>query len=127
LPWYELASKQGHALATNNLAYLYDLGLGVPQDRRRAADLYLQSANLGWPEAMWNLANMYGAGQLGPTDFEAAWVWTLRARRFTTQVNGELWTRINAFVPKLKRALSPNQFASCQQAGENWSPQSPAK
>ena len=80
--WYERAAAQGHALAINNLGYLYDLGLGVKQDRQKGFELYSRAADLGWGEAMWNLANMYGAGQLGAKDLNMACVWTLRAVRF---------------------------------------------
>ena len=40
LVWFERAAAQGHALATNNLAFLYDLGRGVKQDRRKGFELY---------------------------------------------------------------------------------------
>jgi len=48
LGWYEKAAAHNHAHATNSLGYLYDLGLGVAQDRRRAFDLYSRAADLGW-------------------------------------------------------------------------------
>lgn len=48
LPWYQRAAEQNHALAINNLAYLYDLGLGVKQNRQKAYELYSRAADLGW-------------------------------------------------------------------------------
>jgi len=48
--WYEKAASQGNARATNSEAYLYDLGLGVPQDRARSFELYSQAADLGCPK-----------------------------------------------------------------------------
>lgn len=44
--WYERAAVQKHAYATNNLAYMYDMGLGVAQSRQMAHELYVQSAEL---------------------------------------------------------------------------------
>src|SRR5512139_252711 len=39
-PWYQRAAARGMPLAINNLAYLYELGLGVAQDRKKAFELY---------------------------------------------------------------------------------------
>ena len=123
LPWYEKASNQGHALATNNLAYLYDLGRGVTQDRRKGFELYSKAAELGWAEAMWNLANMYGAGQLGHVDLVAACTWTVRAQRFADPNNRALQGHIRRVMPQLQRMLSAEQLATCKQDGESWMPQ----
>jgi TPR repeat protein len=123
LPWYQKASEQNHALATNNLAYLYDLGLGVPQDRQRAHTLYLRAADLGWAEAMWNLANMYGAGQLGgPPDLVTACTWTLRAQRYAEKNDPQLNVLIARVVPVLERKLPSEQMTSCREQAQAWSP-----
>lgn len=122
LPWYEKASVQGHALATNNLAYLYDLGLGVKQDRRKGFDLYSRAADLGWAEAMWNIANMYGAGQLGEKDMVSACVWAKRARKFSAPQERQLQNHLNRVIPQLERLLPPEQLASCNQQSESWAP-----
>lgn len=118
-----MAAAQHHALATNNLAYLYDLGLGVTQDRKRASELYLRAAELGWAEAMWNLANMYGAGQLGSQpDLLTACIWTLRAKRFALESEEQLAMRISRVVPLFESRLSSVQRASCEEQSESWSP-----
>lgn len=122
LPWYEKASAQGHALATNNLAYLYDLGLGVKQDRRRGFELYSRAADLGWAEAMWNIANMYGAGQLGEKDLATACVWTMRARKFAAPNERQLLNHLSRVIPYMERSLSAEQLASCNQQSESWVP-----
>src|SRR5690349_13967026 len=106
LPWYEKASNQGHAPATNNLAYLHDLGRGVPQDRRKGFELYSKAADLGWAEAMWNLANMYGAGQLGQPDLVAACTWIVRAQRFADPNHRALQNQFQRVMPQLRRMLS---------------------
>lgn len=122
LPWYEMASSQGHALATNNLAYLYDLGLGVKQDRRKGFELYSRAADLGWAEAMWNIANMYGAGQLGEPDFVAACVWSFRARKFAASSERQLLDHLSRVIPYFERSLSAEQFTSCREQSETWVP-----
>ena len=90
--WYEKAAAQNHPLAINSLGYLYDLGLGVPQDRRKG--FYSRAADMGEPEAMWNIANMYGAGQMGPKDMVMACIWTYRAHRFSSG-----WSRVRPLAP----------------------------
>jgi TPR repeat protein len=125
LPWYEKASAQGHALATNNLAYLYDLGLGVQQDRRKGFELYSRAADLGWAEAMWNIANMYGAGQLGEKDMASACIWALRAREFAGPNDRRLLNYVNQAVPYLERSLSAAQLKSCKEQAKAWSPSGP--
>lgn len=122
LPWYEKASAQGHALATNNLAYLYDLGLGVKQDRRKGFELYSRAADLGWAEAMWNIANMYGAGQLGEKDMVAACTWSKRANKYAAPEERQLQNHLNRVIPQLERMLSAEQLNSCNRQSESWSP-----
>jgi len=122
LPWYEKASAQGHALATNNLAYLYDLGLGVKQDRRKGFELYSRAADLGWAEAMWNIANMYGAGQLGEKDLVAACIWAFRARKFAAPHERQLLTHLGRVIPYFERSLSAEQLTSCREQSETWAP-----
>jgi TPR repeat protein len=122
LQWYERAAAQNNPLALNNLAYLYDLGLGVAQDRQKAFDLYSRSANLGWAEAMWNISNMYGAGQLGGKDLNKACIWTLRAFKFAQPDDKKFAPLRSRFIPYLQRELSPEQFADCKAQAENWQP-----
>ncbi len=122
LTWYEKAAAQNHALATNNLAYLYDLGLGVPQDRRKGFELYSRAANLGWAESMWNLANMYGAGQVGDVDMVMACVWTVRANKFAKGYDRQLKTHVSRVLPRIAATLTTEQIASCDKQAEAWSP-----
>jgi uncharacterized protein len=120
--WFERAAAQGHALATNNLAYLYDLGLGVKQNRQKAFELYSQSADLGWPEAMWNLANMYGAGQVGKKkNMSMACVWTLRARKHSLP-GSDVFSRTTGVFQYLQEELSGQKFSDCQKQAEAWEP-----
>ena len=123
LVWYTKAADQNHPLAINNLAYLYDLGLGVKQDRRKGFELYLKSANLGWAEAMWNLANMYGAGNIGEKDLYSACVWSLRAKKYAEPDNDRLHNAMKGIVPYLERTLNNEEFKKCENEAEAWVPQ----
>jgi uncharacterized protein len=121
LPWYEKATEQGNPLATNNLAYLHDLGLGVKQDRQKAFELYSQAADLGWSEAMWNIANMYGAGQLGKKDMVMACVWTFRTGKYAAP-RDPLVARSSDYMQRFQKILSTDQLATCKLDGDNWAP-----
>ena len=121
--WYTKAAEQNHLVAINNLAYLYDLGLGVKQDRQKGFELYLKSANLGWPEAMWNLANMFGAGNVGDKDLYSACVWSLRAKKFAKSENERLNTAMKGIVPYLEKTLKSKKFEKCENEANVWAPQ----
>jgi TPR repeat protein len=125
MSWYERAAAQSHPLATNSLAYLYDLGLGVPQNRTKGFELYSRAADLGWAEAMWNLANMYGSGQIGKTDMVMACVWVVRAQRFAPSGDPQLTANIARTLPRLGKTLSSEDWGTCQQQGNSWTPQQP--
>ncbi len=122
LEWYVKASNQGHPRATNNLAYLYDMGLGVAQDRKLAFDLYSKSANLGWAEAMWNLAQMYGLGQIGDVNLTMACTWFVRAQKYGDPKNQRFVARASDAVRSALEQLPPDEALACKSAGENWVP-----
>ncbi|QJW85102.1 sel1 repeat family protein [Ramlibacter terrae] len=122
-PRYEKAAAQNHAPATNNPAYLHDLGLGVAQDRQKAFALYTRAADLGWAEAMWNLANMYGAGQLGqPPDPQMACVWTLRAAKHARPQERQLLTYTGRATAMLERRFTSEQMKTCRDQALAWAP-----
>lgn len=122
LLWFERAAAQDHALATNNLAFLYDLGRGVKQDRRKGFELYSRAADLGWAESMWNIANMYGAGQLGQIDMFSACVWTMRARKYAAPNDQRLQAQLARITPYLERTLSSSDMEKCKQHADGWAP-----
>ena len=118
--WYQKAAKQQHALASNNLAYLYDLGLGVKQDRQKGHDLYLIASDLGSARAMFNLANMFGAGQLGRVDFHQAAIWCQRSYNYAEDKVTR--KRASQCMDYLKTQLSYAKLQKAKEIGRNWSP-----
>lgn len=120
--WYELAAAQNHPLATNSLAYLYDLGLGVPQNRNKGFELYSRAADLGWAEAMWNIAIMYGGGQIGKPDLFAACIWAVRAEKYTNNQNPRLIQILERALPSIQHDLSGKDWGKCHQEADSWSP-----
>ena len=122
LSWYEKAAAQGHAQAINSEAYLYDLGLGVPQDRKKGFDLYSRAADLGFAEAMWNIANMYGAGQLGQVDLQMACVWGNRALRFASPNDKRLSAHLLKILPQLENHMETEKVVACREQANSWMP-----
>lgn len=120
--WYERAAAQGQPLAINSLGYLYDLGLGVAQDRQKGFELYSRAADLGWAEAMWNLANIYGAGQLGTKDLGMACVWTFRAVKYVDPNGRQRLAPAARAAGFFERSFPKDQLAACKQKAEEWQP-----
>ena len=120
--WYELASEQNHPMATSSLGLLYDLGLGVPQDRKKGFELYSKAANLGHGRAMWNIANMYGAGQLGEVDLFSTCVWVIRAQKYSDSLDAKLMQHMQRVLPALEKDLSSSDWKKCNEDANNWAP-----
>jgi tetratricopeptide (TPR) repeat protein len=56
--WESLA-KSGDAVAQNNIALMYQNGMGVNKDYEKAKKLLEKSSKQGYPKAQYNLANLY--------------------------------------------------------------------
>ena len=76
--WKPLA-EQGRVSAQIYLGYLYDGGLGVPQDYKEAVKWYLLAAEQGDASAQFNLCGMSASGQGVPQDHKEVLKWCLLA------------------------------------------------
>ena len=56
IEYYNLAAEGGNDKAQYNLALIYDNGIGVPRDYKKAVELYKLSAENDYPPAQ----NAYG-------------------------------------------------------------------
>jgi len=72
--WRALA-EQGDDGAQLNLGYMYDNGLGVPQDYKEAIKWYRRAAEQGNDRAQYNLGLMYDIGNGVPQDYVRAHMW----------------------------------------------------
>ncbi len=72
-------SERGDAKAQCNLASLYYLGKGVPQDYARAAGWYMKAADQGYAKAQSDLGVMYYRGTGVPKDDVEAVRWYRKA------------------------------------------------
>lgn len=120
--WYERAFAQNHPMATNSLGYLYDLGLGVTQDRNKGFELYSQAADLGWAEAMWSIAVMYGGGQIGKPDLFAACTWAVRAKKYSNNQSPKLTQILERALPAIQNDISVSNWSKCHEEANSWSP-----
>ena len=57
------AAVKGDVRAQNNLGYLYENGLGIPQDFTQALQWYKRAADGGLADAQYNLATLYHHGR----------------------------------------------------------------
>ena len=72
--WEPLA-KQGHALAQNNLGFMYYNGHGVPQNNETAVLWYKLAAEQGYAPAQNNLGVLYQLGRGVPQSYKTAMKW----------------------------------------------------
>ncbi len=73
--YYELAAKQGHEEAQNNLGHCYYYGNGVSQDYKQAVYWYELSAKQGYARAQNNLGHCYYYGRGVSQDYKQAVYW----------------------------------------------------
>ena len=74
---YEQAASTGHASAQTSLAYLYEIGKGVPRNADKALAFYTRAARQGHAVAQYNLGRIYqnglsdGKNQITPNSKQA--------------------------------------------------------
>jgi TPR repeat protein len=61
--YVEVCIKGGHVLAQINLGYMYEAGLGVEQDDKKAVEWYRKAAGQHHPIAQYHLAEMFYDGK----------------------------------------------------------------
>ena len=94
----------------------------MPQDRNKAFQLWSNAAELGWAEAMWNLARLYGSGGLGARDLMAACAWNARARGYAKPFERGLLSRTAQTAAFLEKELHAGELAACRTLAAKWVP-----
>ena len=108
-------AEQGDADAQYNLGFVYQTGLGVPQDFVEAVRWYRLAADQGFAEAQANLGRAYYTGQGVPQDYVEAHKWAnLATARVTEQLQ---YAGSREVVAAL---MSPAQLAEAQQLAREW-------
>jgi TPR repeat protein len=62
MQWYRRAAQQDDVTAQNNIAFLYENGLGVGKDYKEAFRWYSLSADQGYSRAKYHLGDFYDRG-----------------------------------------------------------------
>ena len=65
---YEECAKSGEIACINNLGVLYQFGLSVPIDKKKAVEYYKQASDKGSGLALHNYIVLYAGGNDGPVD-----------------------------------------------------------
>jgi hypothetical protein len=92
-------------------AYNLDMGIGVPQDREKANQMYAQAAYRGDPRSMFNLASNLATGRGIERDDVEAYSW-IEVARYMTQTTRDMkmkWS-IRGLHEELKTGLSDEQL-----------------
>jgi len=110
--WLEPEVKAGNPQARTVLGNLYYLGLGVPRNARRAAELYHAAAKSGYAAAQVNLGNLYRQGIGVNADASRAYGWYRQA-----DIHGSPAAEYYLYQISVEYTLSPLQQAT---ANERW-------
>ena len=73
------SAEAGDPYLQNRIGWMYDQGLGMKENPKKAIEWYLKSANQGFKKAQINLGVMLETGRGTPIDLEEANKWYLKA------------------------------------------------
>ena len=113
-----LAAEQGDATAQFNLALMYEIGKGVPQDYAQALKWYRKAAEQGNAKAQNNLALMYAKGQGVPQDYVQAHKWFNLAAAGAT--DKEVRDRATNNRDTVAAKMNSTQVAEAQKLAREW-------
>lgn len=77
--WYRKSAEQGYPLAQVSLGWMYNSGLGAPQNFREVLKWTRKAAEQDFAEAQFLLGWRYFVGKRVPQDFDAASFWLSKA------------------------------------------------
>jgi TPR repeat protein len=120
------AAEQGHPLSQFDLGNMYDLGLGVGEDRAEAFKWFRRSAAQGYGDAQVNLGAMYYRGEGTAQDYVEAYKWfsIAAAGGGYLDTRGNVAGKIDATRRRdiLARQMTPAQIAEAQDRALQWKP-----
>ncbi len=112
-------AEAGRATAQAYLGFMYENGLGVPQDFATAAKWLTLAADQGVPTAQYLLGGLYDRGQGLSHDPVRAEIWYNLAAAHADPGNREYWQGMrDAVASKLTRA----ELDEAQRRAQNWVP-----
>lgn len=69
----------GYGAAQYEMGEMYEFGLGLRKDLKKAADLYLKAAKQGYPRAQFRMSVIYEEGKILPKNIKEAMKWLKKA------------------------------------------------
>ncbi len=106
--WMKVA-KNGVAEGQNNVAYLYERGMGVKQNFVEAQAWYTRAADQNLPAAMYNLAMLTYKGEINNRDTRKSVEWLRKADQLghipSTYMLGVLYMRGEGIFKNVERAF----------------------
>ena len=94
----------------------------MKRDPNEAFRLWSRAAELGWAEAMWNLANLYRMGAFGERDLTTACAWTYRARGYARPLERGLVARADQAIAYFEQTLHIGELSACKTLAGQWKP-----
>jgi TPR repeat protein len=116
--WRPLTA-QGDADAQYNLGFMYELGIGGPQDYAMAVSWYCRAAEQDHARPQCNLGVMYTYGHGVPQDYVLAHMWfNLAASRIDPSDRDRAVENRDIVAS----AMTPAQIAEAQKLAREWKP-----
>jgi len=113
--WWLQSAQNGIAEAQNRMGYLYEYGLGVPQDFREAARYFNSAAEQKLAVSEYNLGHMYQYGQGVQQDLVSALMWfTLAAAKGDAEAKKR--------VEIVGMSMDPPQILEAKRRAAEWAP-----
>ena len=96
--YIRMAAERGYTKAQNQLGYMYKMGEGVPQDMKKAFDLYMQAAVQGLATAQYNVGIAYYNGLGVDKDIDEGFIWYKKsAEQGYTYAQHNLGNSVNVY------------------------------
>ena len=116
-------AREGDPAAQSSIAFMYQNGLGVPQDQNQAATWFHEAAEHGYAPAMVNLGAMYDAGIGVPQDNVEAHKWySLAIAKLAGPTDATARDVAAANRKGLAARMTESELADAQQAATEWKP-----
>jgi len=119
--WVQKAAMQGVATAQDDLALMYQKGVGVPKDAAAATTWAKRAAAQGQGHAQYMLGGFYASGSSVPKDAVEAYKWMYMA---TIYPSIDDRTRLQAAtdLDRLAGSMTKDQIHKAMAEAKGWKP-----
>ena len=123
LKFLQPLAQQGDPAAQSSIGFMYQNGLGLPQDQNQAATWFHEAAEHGYAPAMVNLGAMSDAGVGVPQDNVEAHKWySLAIAKLTGPADATARDVATANRKGLAARMTKSELADARQAATDWKP-----